>query len=114
VSPSARLVERLHAAFAAAGARYEMRTECSGESFLTQPGPFVDGLSRAILRATGVTPALDTGGGTSDARFIARYCPVAEFGAIGDTPHQVDERTSVEELRRLAGAYRAILEEFLS
>ncbi len=111
---SARLTERLHAAFRAAGARYELRTECSGESFLTEPGAFVDGLSRAIARATGVTPRLDTGGGTSDARFIARYCPVAEFGALGDTLHKVDERTSVEELRRLAGAYRAILEEFLS
>ncbi|MGG5808653.1 succinyl-diaminopimelate desuccinylase [Falsiroseomonas sp. CW058] len=111
---SAALTERLHAAFRAAGARYDMRTECSGESFLTEPGPFVDGLRRAILRATGVEPALDTGGGTSDARFIARYCPVAEFGAIGDTAHQVDERTSVEGLRRLAGAYRAILEEFLA
>jgi succinyl-diaminopimelate desuccinylase len=111
---SAQLTERLHAAFKASGARYTMRTECSGESFLTQPGPFVDGLSRAIARATGVTPKLDTGGGTSDARFIARYCPVAEFGAVGETPHQVDERAPVDELRRLAGAYRTILEEFLT
>jgi succinyl-diaminopimelate desuccinylase len=111
---SAQLTERLHAAFRAAGARTTLRTECSGESFLTEPGPFVHGLCRAIARSTGVTPALDTGGGTSDARFIARYCPVAEFGAVGETPHQVDERAPVEELRRLAGAYRAILEEFLT
>jgi succinyl-diaminopimelate desuccinylase len=97
----------------AAGARYELRAECSGESFLTEPGPFVQAVVRAIEAATGRTPALDTGGGTSDARFIARYCPVVEFGAIGDTLHQVDERTSVAELRRLAGAYRAILEELL-
>ena len=110
---SAQLIERLHAAFRAAGARYEMRTECSGESFLTEPGVFVDGLSRAIECSTGVAPVLDTGGGTSDARFIARYCPVAEFGAVGETPHQVDENTSEADLRRLAGAYRAILEEFL-
>jgi succinyl-diaminopimelate desuccinylase len=110
---SAALAERLHAALRAAGARYELRAECSGESFLTEPGPFVEALRRAITRATGLEPALDTGGGTSDARFIARYCPVAEFGAIGDTAHQVDERTSVEGLRRLAGAYRAILEELL-
>ncbi|MBR0680034.1 succinyl-diaminopimelate desuccinylase [Roseomonas eburnea] len=110
---SAALTERLHAALKAAGCRYEMRTECSGESFVTQPGPFVDGLSRAITRATGEVPKLDTGGGTSDARFIARYCPVAEFGAVGETPHQVNERASVEELRRLADAYRMILEEAL-
>jgi len=110
---SASLTERLHAALKAAGCRYEMRAECSGESFVTQPGPFVDGLSRAIARATGEVPKLDTGGGTSDARFIARYCPVAEFGAVGETPHQVNERAPVEELRRLAGAYRMILEEAL-
>jgi succinyl-diaminopimelate desuccinylase len=109
----ASLTERLHAALRAAGARYELCTAVS-ESFLTQPGPFVDGLVRAIARSTGVTPVLDTGGGTSDARFIARYCPVAEFGAVGETPHQVDERAPVEELRRLAGAYRTILEEFLT
>ena len=110
---SAHLIERLHAAFRAAGARYTMETACSGESFLTAPGPFVQALSDAIAQSTGVTPALDTGGGTSDARFIARYCPVAEFGAVGETPHQVDERTSVADLHRLAEAYRTILATLL-
>jgi succinyl-diaminopimelate desuccinylase len=73
----------------------------------------VDALTRAITRTTGQTPKLDTGGGTSDARFIARYCPVAEFGAVGATLHQVDEHAPVEELRRLAATYRAILDEVL-
>jgi len=110
---SAALTERLHAALRAAGCAYEMQAECSGESFLTRPGPFVEALSRAIARSTGVEPALDTGGGTSDARFIARYCPVAEFGAVGATLHQVNEHAPVEELRRLAATYRAVLEEIL-
>jgi succinyl-diaminopimelate desuccinylase len=110
---SAGLTQRLHAALAAAGCRYDLDAECSGESFLTRPGPFVDALSRAIARSTGVTPALDTGGGTSDARFIALYCPVAEFGAVGATLHQVDEHAPVDELRRLAATYRAILDEVL-
>lgn len=110
---SAALTDRLHAALRAAGCRYEMQAECSGESFLTRPGPFVDALARAVERATGVAPALDTGGGTSDARFIARYCPVAEFGAVGATLHQVDEHAPVEELGRLAATYRAVLEEIL-
>jgi succinyl-diaminopimelate desuccinylase len=110
---SAGLTQRLHAALQAAGCRYEMDAECSGESFLTRPGPFVDALTRAIAASTGVTPALDTGGGTSDARFIARYCPVAEFGAVGATLHQVNENAPVEELRRLAATYRAILHEVL-
>ncbi len=110
---SAALTERLHAALRAAGCSYDLVAECSGESFLTRPGPFVDALSRAIERSTGVTPALDTGGGTSDARFIARYCPVAEFGAVGATLHQVNENAPVEELRRLAGTYREIVAELL-
>jgi succinyl-diaminopimelate desuccinylase len=110
---SAGLTQRLHAALAAAGCRYELDAECSGESFLTRPGPFVDALARAIVRSTGVTPALDTGGGTSDARFIARYCPVAEFGAVGATLHQVNENAPVDELRALAATYRAILHEVL-
>ena len=110
---SAALTERLHAALRAAGCRYDLVAECSGESFLTRPGPFVDALARAIERSTGVAPALDTGGGTSDARFIARYCPVAEFGAVGATLHQVNENAPVEELRRLAGTYREILAELL-
>jgi succinyl-diaminopimelate desuccinylase len=111
---SATLTERLHAALRATGARYELRAECSGESFLTQPGDYVAALCRGIARGTGQTPAFSTGGGTSDARFITRYCPVAEFGAIGDTGHQVDESTSVDDLRRLAATYCTILEEILA
>ena len=110
---SATLTERLHAALRAAGCRYDLLAECSGESFLTRPGPFVHALSRAIARSTGQTPALDTGGGTSDARFIARYCPVAEFGAVGTSLLQVNEHAPVEELRRLAAAYHEILGEIL-
>ncbi|MCB4820704.1 succinyl-diaminopimelate desuccinylase [Roseicella aerolata] len=108
---SASLTEMLHAALQAEEARYEMRIDCSGESFLTQPGPFVDALRRAVVRATGAEPALDTGGGTSDARFIARYCPVAELGAVGSTMHKVNECVPVAELRELAGLYRMVLEE---
>ena len=60
-----------------------------------------------------IVPQLDTGGGTSDARFIARYCPVAEFGLVGTTMHQVDERVPVAELRNLARTYSSILAAFL-
>jgi len=110
---SAGLAEHLHAALRAEEARYEMRIDCSGESFLTQPGPFVDALKRAVERQTGATPALDTGGGTSDARFLARFCPVAELGGVGSTMHKADECVPVEELRSLAALYRAVLEESL-
>ncbi|MBN8872408.1 MAG: succinyl-diaminopimelate desuccinylase [Rhodospirillales bacterium] len=94
--------------------RFELTTSISGESFLTKPGPMVDILVGAIEAATGVTPKLDTGGGTSDARFIANYCPVAEFGLVGATMHQIDERVPVAELRDLARIYRGVLAAFLA
>ena len=73
--------------------------------------PFLDRLLHTVERVTGARPALDTGGGTSDARFIARHCPVAELGGVGSTMHQVNERVPVAELRDLAALYRAVLEE---
>jgi succinyl-diaminopimelate desuccinylase len=91
----------------------ELHVKCSGEAFLTQPGEATALLSSAIERATGIAPKLDTGGGTSDARFIARYCPVAEFGLVGVTMHQTDECVAVSELRKLSGIYQAIIESFL-
>jgi succinyl-diaminopimelate desuccinylase len=90
----------------------ELEIFCSGESFLTQPGPAVQKLAAAVQKITGITPEQTTGGGTSDARFIARYCPVAEFGLVGATMHQTDEQVPVEELRNLAAIYRAIIESF--
>ncbi|HYZ22222.1 MAG TPA: succinyl-diaminopimelate desuccinylase [Rhodopila sp.] len=92
--------------------RFDLTASVSGESFVTKPGPLVDILRSAILGATGIDPKLDTGGGTSDARFIASYCPVAEFGLVGATMHQVDERVPVAELRELARIYRDVIAAF--
>jgi len=94
--------------------RFDLDVAISGESFLTEPGEQVTKLRDAIMRESGVAPKLDTGGGTSDARFIARYCPVAEFGLVGATMHQADERVPVAELRALARIYRGILAAFLA
>jgi len=110
----ASLAAMLRGALEAEGARHELATEVSGEAFLTQPGPFVEALKRAVRRATGQEPALDTGGGTSDARFVARRCPVAELGAVGSTMHKRDECVPVAELRELAALYRAVIEEVLA
>jgi len=90
----------------------EIEIHCSGEAFLTQSGPAVQKLAAAVQKITGITPEQNTGGGTSDARFIARYCPVAEFGLIGATLHQTDERVPVQEIRDLAAVYRAVIESF--
>lgn len=96
----------------AAAPHHTVSFSCAGEAFLTKPGPEVDKLVAAIAAATGVTPKLDTGGGTSDARFIARYCPVAEFGLVGTSMHQADERVPVAELRALARVYESVLDAF--
>ncbi len=94
--------------------RFEVEASISGESFVTKPGPMVDILREAIVVATGIEPKLDTGGGTSDARFIANYCPVAEFGLVGATMHQTDERVPVAELRDLARVYHNVIAAFLA
>jgi succinyl-diaminopimelate desuccinylase len=86
----------------------------NADSFLAQPGPFVEMVSAAIEEVTGVEPKLSTAGGTSDARFIKDYCPVLEFGLVGDTMHQVDERTPVADLRTLTAIYCRILDRYFA
>ena len=110
----AALAARLRGVLGEHAERFDLDTTISGESFLTEPGEHVRTLCRAIFEETGIEPRLDTGGGTSDARFIARFCPVAEFGLVGATMHQADERVAVEELRALARIYRRVLKAFLA
>ena len=109
----ADLVSWLRAVMARYAERSEVAVTISGEAFLTQPGPEVAKLAAAIEAASGIAPRLDTGGGTSDARFIARHCPVAEFGLVGASMHQVDEHVPVSELAALARIYRSVLGAFL-
>jgi succinyl-diaminopimelate desuccinylase len=80
--------------------------------FVTRPGAFTDLVVAAIEEVTGRKPELNTGGGTSDARFITRYCPVIEFGLVGQTMHQIDERTPVADLEKLTKIYRGVLERY--
>ena len=65
----------------------------NADSFVLKPGPFVDLVAGPSRRQPVKKPKLSTSGGTSDARFIKNYCPVLEFGLVGQTMHQVDERT---------------------
>src|SRR5246127_808079 len=82
--------------------------------FLTKPGPFTDLAIAAIEEVTGRKPGLSTTGGTSDARFIASHCPVIEFGLLGQTMHQIDERTSVADIEKLTRIYRGILGRYFA
>nr|WP_255720183.1 succinyl-diaminopimelate desuccinylase [Acuticoccus kalidii] len=85
-----------------------------GDAFVTRDEALIAAVTKAVEGVTGVTPEPNTGGGTSDARFIKDYCPVLEFGGVGDLLHQVNERTPVSELRRLAETYRAIIDTVLA
>ena len=82
--------------------------------FVTKPGAFTDLVVAAIEEVTGRKPELSTSGGTSDARFIASYCPVIEFGLVGQTMHQIDERTPVADLEKLTKIYRGILDRYFA
>ncbi|HUC10121.1 MAG TPA: succinyl-diaminopimelate desuccinylase [Stellaceae bacterium] len=92
--------------------RYALDISVSGESFLVAPGIVSEPLAEAIRRITGRTPELSTTGGTSDARFIQAYCPVAEFGLVGQTMHKIDERVDLADLATLTEIYRTFLELF--
>jgi len=82
--------------------------------FLTKDNALIDTLSHAIKEITGKTPTLSTGGGTSDARFIKDYCPVVEFGLVGQTMHQVDERTSLDDIEKLTAIYKEFLVQYFN
>lgn len=98
----------------ATGVDISMEVSVSGESFVTPPGELSDMVSEAVKAETGMKPVLSTSGGTSDARFIKDHCPVVEFGLVGDTMHQVDERVSIEQIHQLKAVYRRILEAYFA
>jgi len=69
-------------------------------------------ISGAVEYVTGKKPDLSTTGGTSDARFIKDYCPVAEFGLISQTMHKIDERVSLKDLEKLTDIYERVLDGY--
>lgn len=81
-------------------------------SFVSDGSKHVDMLVDSVATVSGVSPERSTGGGTSDARFIADYCPVAEFGLVGKTMHQVDERVSTQMVLELQAVYAHFLDSF--
>lgn len=110
---SAETLERmLRASFDQKGGDYTLETSCSGESFVTEPGALSELVADTVEQVVGRRPALSTTGGTSDARFIKRVCPVVEFGLVGQTMHKVDERVLVDDLTALTDIYAVMLRRF--
>ena len=89
-------------------------TKISGDSFVTPPGELSDLIASAVRAETGQTPELSTSGGTSDARFVKNHCPVVEFGLVGKTMHQVDERVPVKDIVTLKAIYTRILQTYFA
>jgi succinyl-diaminopimelate desuccinylase len=85
----------------------------SGEAFLTEPGAFSDLIASAIRAHTGLEPELSTTGGTSDARFLSRLCPVVEFGLSNATMHKLDEAVAIADLAALTAIYADIVRRAL-
>ena len=81
---------------------------------MTAPGDFSTLIANAIAAETGIQTELSTSGGTSDARFLTRLCPVVEFGLVGQTMHQIDERTPVADLEKLTKIYRGVLDRYFA
>jgi len=96
------------------GCEIETNFHVSGASFLTAPGPFTDLLSSAVQTVTGKVPQYSTTGGTSDARFIKDYCPVAELGLSNATMHKANECAKIEDIRLLADIYTQVLNAYFA
>jgi len=94
--------------------RINLDVTISGESFMTPPGELSDLVARAVQVETNRTPVFSTSGGTSDARFVQHHCPVVEFGLVGKTMHQVDERVEIAQIHQLKSIYTRILRDYFA
>lgn len=80
--------------------------------FLTKDEKLIQTMQSAVLTAIGKTPDISTTGGTSDARFIKDFCPVIEFGLVGQTMHMIDERAAVSDVEGLAKVYQEFIKQW--
>ena len=92
------------------GVKAECKRLAFGDCFVTSPGRLTELVANSVQQTTGRTPEMSTSGGTSDARFIKNHCPVVEFGLVGDTIHQTDERVAIADIHALTEVYFRILD----
>ena len=93
---------------------HEVTVKISGEAFLTEPGTLSETIAGAVEAVTGLRPEASTSGGTSDARFIRRLCPVVEFGLPGQSMHKVDEMVQVADVLSLTDIYAEVLQRWFA
>lgn len=112
-SPST-LEAKLRETLDSVGETYDLVCSCKADSFMTSSLEWADLVARSAEKIAGSRPVYDTGGGTSDGRFIARLCPVVEYGVITETNHQVDERMKVADIESLTATYKEVLKDLFS
>ena len=109
-----QLKQRVHAVLDKLKLKYSIDWRPMGDPFLTQPGELSAAMQAAVEKATGLKPKLDTGGGTSDGRFIAPTgAQVVEFGPRNASIHKIDECVAVSELEQLVDIYMDVLKKLL-
>ncbi len=106
---SESLVEHLKKQFDAVEGDYALEWRCSAEPFITKPGKLTSIIASSVHQITAKTPQLSTSGGTSDARFIAPFAEVVEFGLVGKTMHKINEAVAIDDLTCLKEIYYAVL-----
>ena len=104
--------EWLRGHFDSVGGSYQLETACSSNAFITEPGALSEDLISAIKDVVGSSPEISTTGGTSDARFIRKYCPVVEFGIVGKTMHKINEHVEIKDVELLTDIYTELLDRF--
>jgi succinyl-diaminopimelate desuccinylase len=107
------IVDRVRAVLLAHAPEAKLLAKISGESFLTEPGQLSDLVAQAIHAETGLSPEFSTSGGTSDARFLSKLCPVVEFGLNNATMHKLDEAVGIADLQSLKAIYARIIRSAL-
>jgi succinyl-diaminopimelate desuccinylase len=100
------LVERI---LAIVEPRGSLRAMISGEAFLTPPGELSETVTAVVSEVIGGPPEASTTGGTSDARFLSKICPVVEFGLCNATMHKLDEAVAIADLETLTEIYRQVM-----
>jgi len=115
-SPTGEIRSRFEALLAQSGIqRYELGWLVSGEPFRSKAGDLRIALVDAIQNELGIEPELNTGGGTSDGRFIAPLgTEVLEFGLLNASIHKVDENTATDDLEALSRVYQRIMVSLLT
>lgn len=109
---SRKIIERVTKHIAETGGNFELQSEVVGESFLSPVTKDVELLKKVVTEVCGREPVYSTSGGTSDARFVRKYCPVVEFGLSNATIHKINENETTANIELLKKVYGKFIEEF--